>query len=173
MATLVLPGSPLFPSPFPCTHFLSSQSQCCFIVPLLSFLSFVLFLSTFSPPSSLCSHMFCGKHHLLLHFPLLYSSTFLPLQPWAILPVSSPHTIPFLLLSPPPDHLPHCKMVNKAKAKPPFLFVPHQSDTTCHTSTDTRTSVREQTQRLHSKTEPHKSICVSVEAEYKTEQQRD
>ena len=160
--------------PFHCTHPLSPHSCCCFIIPLLSFLPSMLLLSTFSSPSSLCSRIFCGKHHLLLYLPLLDSSSFLPLQPRAILPVSSPHTVPFLLPSPPSDRLPHCQMVNKAhEAKLPFLFTPHQSATTCHTSTDTRTSVRKQTQRLHSKTEPHKSVCVSVEAEYKTEQQRN
>ena len=96
--------------PFHCTHPLSC---CCFIIPLLSFLPSMLLLSTFSPPSSLCSRIFCGKHHLLLDFPLLDSSSFLLLQPRAILPVSSPHTVPFLLPSPPSDCLPRCQMVKK------------------------------------------------------------
>lgn len=72
------------PSP-PLVLSLSPHSCCRFITPLLSFLPSVLLLSTFSPHSSLSSHTFCGKHHLLPYFPLLYSSSFLPLQPQAIL----------------------------------------------------------------------------------------
>lgn len=75
--------------PFLGTHSLSPHSCCCLIVPLVSYLHSVLLLFTFSPPSSLSSHMFCGKHHPLLYLPLLYSSSFFlcSLGPFSLSPL--------------------------------------------------------------------------------------
>ena len=45
------------------------------------------------------------------------------LGPFSPSPLLAPY--PFLLPSPPSDHLPRCRMVTKAhEAKPPFLFTP-------------------------------------------------
>lgn len=131
VAALIILGAPMRP----CSLHSFSLSQLMLLFHCHSpFLSpFHTSPFTISPPPNLCSHTFCGKHHHLLYFPWLSSSSLLPLQPQGILLSSAPCS----LCSPPfpSDHLPCCQEVNKAhRAEPPFLFMQPQSATTPDTT---------------------------------------
>lgn len=137
-----------------------------FSLPCFSFLRSPLLLAVFSHVENITSF------YIFLHF-ILAAFCLCSLRPFSLSPLPSPYPFcshPLLLIISPAAKW----SIKPTRQSLPssFLFMSPHSAMTCHTSTDTRTSVRKQTQRLHSNTEPHKSICVSVEAEYKTEQQR-